>query len=91
MKALITIIFLISLAGCAGGNLTSHTIDSSMKSSNLQLRCVSFESGSENARDLTSRYDGWKMVYISENKPFYSLKTTMNICFQREILHNNAI
>ncbi|MEW6602590.1 MAG: hypothetical protein AB1499_16575 [Nitrospirota bacterium] len=72
------------LAGCAPANLTSVSWDSGANSGNVQTRCEQVDMRSNsNMEKIFSKYDGWKMVYISEYTTQNRIGTDAAVCFER--------
>ncbi|OGR16758.1 MAG: hypothetical protein A2X81_12635 [Desulfobacterales bacterium GWB2_56_26] len=70
-------------SGCAPANLTSAKWDSGVNGE-VKTRCerVDMRANAEMAA-LFSRYDGWKMIYISEYTTGNKLGTDAAVCFER--------
>jgi len=75
--------FLGSLSGCAPANIQSQLRGSS-SNSNMMTRCeeVDVRSNSE-LEELTSKYDGWRLIYVSEYTTGHKLGTSGAICFEK--------
>ena len=87
MKKILGILFIlasVSIAGCQPANIIASKWDSGVSGANLQTRCeeVDMRSNSEMA-SLFAKYDGWKLVYISEYTTGHKIGTHAAVCFER--------
>ncbi len=72
------------LVGCAPANITAVNWKSGVSGGNAQTRCEQIDLRSTSEMESAfSKYDGWKLVYISEYTTGYRLGTNAAICFQR--------
>jgi len=74
----------VVLAGCAPANITASKWDSGLSGANAQTRCeeVDMRSNSEMEK-VFSKYDGWKLIYISEYTTENRVGTDAAVCFER--------
>ena len=74
----------VILAGCMPANITAAKWDTGVNGDNIQTRCerVDMRDNSEMAT-LFSKYDGWKIIYISEYTTANKIGTDAAVCFQR--------
>ncbi|HBA86990.1 MAG TPA: hypothetical protein DCZ75_03085 [Geobacter sp.] len=86
MKKLLTVTLLSSviIAGCQPANITAVKWDTGEKGANVQTRCerVDMRDRSE-MQSSFARYDGWKLIYISEYTTGNKSGTDAAICFER--------
>lgn len=74
----------IIFAGCAPANITSAKWDSGLNSANIQTRCERVDLRDKAAMAaLFEKYDGWKLVYISEFTTPNKFGTDAAVCFER--------
>lgn len=71
------------LAGCAGANIVSSRWDGEAGAS-TETRCEQVDMRSKTDMDRAfTKYDGWKLVYISEYTTPNRVGTDAAVCFQR--------
>ena len=72
------------VASCAPANITSAKWDSGVNGANAQTRCeqIDMRSNTEMAQ-VFAKYDGWKLVYISEYTTGHKFGTDAAVCFER--------
>jgi hypothetical protein len=77
---------LMSVAGCQPANIVAAKWDTGTNSAQVQTRCeeVDMRNNSE-MNKLFSKYDGWKLVYISEYTTHHKLGTDAAVCFEKTI------
>ena len=74
----------LALAGCAPANIASAKWDSGVHGANLQTRCEEVDMRRKSDVDsVFSKYDGWKLVYISEYTTGNRVGTDAAVCFER--------
>ncbi len=86
MKKISILLFLVcmSLASCAPANITAVKWDSGISGSQNETRCVQVDLRDQAAMDkLFAKYDGWKLVYISEYTTQHKIGTDACVCFER--------
>ena len=73
----------IAFTGCAPANIQSQLRTSDINS-NMKTRCeeVDMRSNSE-MNEVFTKYDGWRMVYISEYTTSNKFGTSGSICFEQ--------
>jgi len=75
---------LFYLSGCAGANISSQARESGGEGSSMMLRCTDLNTNDEKQSNKTlKRFDGWKMVYVSEYTTPNKLGSAVNMCFER--------
>lgn len=70
--------------GCAPANITSAKWDGSPLTASTQTRCERVDL--RDTKDMTTlfaKYDGWKLVYISEYTTPNRFGTDSAVCFER--------
>jgi len=86
MKKLMVIGFVALLTGCAGANISSQMRESpnSVDNGNMKLRCLDFNTGDDKSiNEQLKKYDGWKMVYVSEYTTANKTATDAVVCFEK--------
>ena len=74
----------VLLAGCAPANITSAKWDSGVSGGNVQVRCEQVDMRKKSEMDsIFPKYDGWKLLYISEYTTGNRLGTDAAVCFER--------
>ncbi len=75
---------LVILAGCQPANVTSVKWDTTVTAANAQTRCEQVDMrDAASMGSLFSKYDGWKLVYISEYTTGNKIGTDAAVCFER--------
>lgn len=87
MKKVLGILFIftgIVLTGCQAANVTASKWDSGVSGDKAQTRCERVDLRDKSDMDsIFKKYDGWKMVYISEYTTGNKLGTDAAVCFER--------
>jgi len=87
MKKAIGILFIFTsviIAGCQPANVTSVKWDSGVSGANAQTRCEQVDMRNKLEMDkIFAKYDGWKMIYLSEYTTGNRLGTDAAVCFER--------
>jgi hypothetical protein len=86
MKKLLFIIpaTCVVLAGCAPANIVASKWDTGLSGVNVQTRCEQVDMRNKAEMDAAfTKYDGWKMVYISEYTTPHKIGTDAAVCFER--------
>jgi len=87
MKKLFGILFIFTsliIAGCQPANVTAVKWDTTVTAANAQTRCEQVDMRDKLAMDsFFSKYDGWKLVYISEYTTGNKIGTDAAVCFER--------
>ncbi len=74
----------ISLAGCAPANIMSAKWDSGVSGANAETRCEHVDMRNKADMDAAfSKYNGWKLIYVSEYTTGNRLGTDAAVCFER--------
>jgi hypothetical protein len=83
-KAIMVLIVLgVLLVGCQPANITSAKWDSGI-SGNTQVRCEQVDMRKNNEMaNVFAKYDGWKLVYISEYTTGNRIGTDGAACFEK--------
>lgn len=72
------------IAGCAPANITSAKWDSGLNNANVQTRCERADLRNQSEMSaLFKKYDGWKVIYISEYTTANKFGTDAVVCFER--------
>jgi hypothetical protein len=85
MKKMIALLLftLISLAGCSSAVITSAKWDTGI-TSNAVTRCERVDLRDKaDMNTALAKYDGWKLVYISEYTTEHKSGTDAAVCFER--------
>ena len=86
MKHLSVLAFLacVLLVGCAPANITSAKWDSGVSGGNAQVRCEQVDMRKKSEMEsVFPKYDGWKLIYISEYTTGNRVGTDAAVCFER--------
>ena len=82
--SMLVLLSCVLLAGCAPANITSAKWDSGLSGGNVQVRCEQVDMRKKSEMDsIFPKYDGWKLVYISEYTTGNRLGTDAAVCFER--------
>ena len=80
----LVLISCISLAGCAPANIITAKWDTNVSAANAQTRCEHVDMRNQPQMDAVfSKYDGWKLIYVSEYTTGNRIGTDAAICFER--------
>lgn len=72
------------LAGCQPANIITSKWDSGLSGANAQTRCEKVDMREKAEMDAVMiKYDGWKMIYISEFTTANMVGTSAAVCFER--------
>jgi len=86
MKHLSMLAFLacVLLVGCAPANITSAKWDSGVSGGSAQTRCEQVDMRKKSEMEsVFQKYDGWKLIYISEYTTAHRIGTDGAVCFER--------
>ncbi len=76
--------FVVFLTGCAGANITSQVREAGSAGSSMMMRCADLSTGNESKMNAElKRYDGWKMVYVSEYTTPNKTNSAAVMCFEK--------
>jgi len=86
MKKLSGILFILSclaMAGCQAANVTASKWDSGANGDKVKTRCEQLDMR-DNAemQAVFKKYDGWKLIYVSEYTTGNKLGTHGVVCFE---------
>jgi hypothetical protein len=87
MKLFISSIILVSIAtlftACSQANIQAQIRDSS-KNTNMMTRCEEVDArNNAELEEVMSKYDGWRLIYISEYTSSHKTGTSASVCFER--------
>ena len=83
-KSILAFLACVLLAGCQPANIISAKWDSGVSGGNAQTRCEQVDMRNKKQMDsIFPKYDGWKLVYISEYTTTNMVGTDAAICFER--------
>lgn len=83
--ALVGVAFLATI-GCQPANVASVKWDSGVPGEKAQTRCERVDMRDRSEMDaMFKKYDGWKLIYISEYTTGNKLGTDSAVCFERMI------
>ena len=72
------------LTGCAGANVISASWNTPVAAAEALTRCEQLDMRDQAQMDAVfSKYDGWKMIYISEYTTGNRIGTDGSVCFER--------
>jgi hypothetical protein len=81
--AIAAILVCLTLAGCAPANIIASKWDSGISGARVQTRCERVDMRSKSEMDeVFARYDGWKLIYVSEYTTGNKLGTDGAVCFE---------
>ena len=84
MKVIFLVGVMVFVVGCAPANITSQVRPSAEPGFAKITRCVDFRTGNEQITDtILQKYDGWRMVYVSEYTTGNKVTTSMVMCFEK--------
>jgi len=71
-------------SGCAPANIQSQLRDSA-ENSNMMTRCEEVDARSNSElEEILSKYDGWRLIYVSEYTTGNRIGTSAAVCFEKE-------
>jgi hypothetical protein len=71
------------ISGCAPANITSAKWDSGLNAANGQTRCERIDMRDRSEMEaIFTKYDGWKLIYISEYTTGNKFGTDAAVCFE---------
>lgn len=74
----------IGLAGCSAASITAAKWDSGLTGANAKTRCEHVDMRSQHDMDAVfAKYDGWKLIYVSEYTTGNKIGTDAAVCFER--------
>ena len=80
----LALVSLLSIVGCAAANISSHLREPTDAETSMQTRCIDFITGKDlEVRGELSKYDRWKIVYVSEYTTGNKTTTSMVMCFEK--------
>lgn len=82
MKSVVLLGAALVLTGCTGANISSQFRESGDAGFNMMVRCVNTDTGSRMNSKL-EKYDGWKMIYVSEYTTGNKSSTVAVMCFEK--------
>ncbi len=72
------------VSACAPANIVASKWESSLGNSPGQIRCAEVDMRSNSDMEkVFSKYDGWKLLYISEYTTGNRIGTDAAVCFER--------
>lgn len=85
MKRLAFAVLLLGLfAGCQPANIMSVMRASDHENPSMETRCEEVDMrSSSNMKQVFSKYDGWRVIYISEYTTSNKTGTSSAVCFER--------
>lgn len=73
----------VFMTGCQAANVTSAKWDSNLSGDKAQTRCERVDMRNPSEMDaIFKKYDGWKLVYISEYTTRNKMGTDAAVCFE---------
>ena len=71
--------------GCSPANISSQ-LRGSEENSNMMTRCEEVDARSNSElEEVMSKYDGWRLIYVSEYTTGNKIGTSASICFEKQI------
>lgn len=75
----------IGFTACSPANIQSQ-LRTSDANSNMKTRCVELDMrDNEEMQKAFQKYDGWRMVYISEYTTANKIGTSGSVCFEKSL------
>ena len=85
-KLLFAMLFLSTMAGCSPANISVAIRGSDHENPSMETRCEPCDMRSPNElKQALSKYDGWRMIYVSEYTTEHKVGTDGVVCFERPI------
>jgi hypothetical protein len=83
-KLLFAMLLLGTMAGCSPANISVAMRGSDHENPSMETRCepCDMRSASE-LKQALSKYDGWRMIYVSEYTTEHKVGTDGLMCFER--------
>ncbi len=82
--SIIVILACVIPAGCAPANIVASKWDSGVSIANIQTRCEQVDMRDKSEMEsIFTKYDGWKLVYLSEYTTGNRIGTDAAVCFER--------
>ncbi len=83
-KIMFIALLLMSVTGCQPANISAVMRGSDRENASMETRCeeTDMRSNSE-MQQVFSKYDGWRLIYISEYTTGHKIGTHGAICFER--------
>lgn len=86
MKKVLSLSLIALLTGCAGANISSQVRESGTEGASQMMRCVDLSTGNESEMNSElKKYDGWKMVYVSEYTTPNKTNSAAVMCFEKPL------
>ena len=83
-KVMFAILVLSTITGCQPAIISSAMRVSDRENASMETRCESTDMRvASEMQSVLSKYDGWRMVYISEYTTGHKFGTDGVICFER--------
>ncbi len=75
---------ILAMAGCQPANVSSVKWDTGVPGEKVQTRCERVDMRDRSEMEAVfKKYDGWKLIYISEYTTGNKLGTDGAVCFER--------
>lgn len=85
MKILAVVAVGLIIAGCTPANIIATKWDSGAAGKNASTRCKNVDMiDNSEMKSIFAKYDGWKMVYMSEYTTGILSGTSAAVCFEKE-------
>ncbi len=85
----LVLVFLIGLASCAPANIIQSQWDTGVSGADAQTRCDHVDMRDKEEMDAVfSKYDGWKLIFVSEYTTQHKIGTDAAVCFERAKIAN---
>ena len=83
-KILCALLLLSTVLGCAPANISAVMRGSEHDNTSMETRCVPSDLRSESEmREVTQKFDGWRLIYVSEFTTGNRFGTAGVFCFER--------
>lgn len=79
------ILLVTAITGCQPAIIASAIRESDRENASMETRCESLDMrDSSDLKQVLSKYDGWRMIYVSEYTTANKFGTAGLICFERK-------
>lgn len=83
-KIIFGALLLITITGCQPANISAVMRGSDRENSSMETRCEETDMrNNAEMQQVLAKYDGWRMIYISEYTTGHKIGTHGAICFER--------
>lgn len=85
-KMLFATMALATLTACQPANITAVMRGSDLQAGSMQTRCEATDMRDQSdMQELFAKYDGWRLIYLSEFTTSNRVGTSSVVCFERAL------